>query len=271
MTILERIVETKRGEVARARRSVPQSELLETISLIELPRDFAGAVLGGSGAAVRLIAEIKKASPSAGLIVPDFDPVSIARTYARCGAAALSVLTDATYFQGDLAYIDRVKQAVPLPVLRKDFLIDPYQVFESRAAGADAILLIAEVVPADRIAEMRGIARGLGMSTLVEVHTEANLDAVTNALGSPGVGRYLLGINNRDLAAGRTDVETAVRLAARLPEGTGFVAESGLATRQDVMTVRRAGAKAILVGESLLRSDDIGRKIDELLGRLGGA
>jgi indole-3-glycerol phosphate synthase len=261
---LERIIQTKRAEVAESRRLRPTAALEATIAEIEPPRDFAAAVMGGGG--IRLIAEVKQASPSAGLIVPTFDPVAIARTYARCGAAALSVLTDATYFRGDLTHVGLVRAAVPLPVLRKDFLIDSYQVLESRAAGADAVLLIAEALPVAAIVEMAGVARTMQMSVLVEVHSETNLDAVLTALGAPGDGGYLLGINNRDLTAQRTDLATTLKLAAKLPPGTPFVAESGLATRADVETVVRAGARAILVGESLLRAEDLAGKISELLG-----
>ncbi len=267
MTILDRIVASKRKELAAAKERRPLASLRAMIERADPPREFYGAASAPSSYGVQLIAEVKKASPSAGLIVADFDPARIARAYGDHGAAAISVLTDEEYFQGRLEFIQVVKEAVPLPVLRKDFLIDEYQVFESRAAGADAVLLIAEVLGAAGIAQLTRVARHLGMTALVEVHTEEHLSALLDALGSPGPDRYLLGINNRDLTAQRTELATMARLAAHLPAGTPFVAESGLATRGDVLEAQRAGACAILVGESLLRADDIGSQIDTLLGR----
>ena len=267
MNILQRIAETKRTELAVRKRDRSIDELKERIGSVDPPRDFAAAVAGGSRDTVRLIAEIKKASPSAGIIVADFDPAGIAGAYYCHGAAALSVLTDETYFHGHLDHIREVRRAVPLPVLRKDFLIDEYQVYESRAAESDAVLLIAELLDAAQIDHLAGRARELGMTVLVEVHGEQKLATVMDTLGPPGVNRYLLGINNRNLTAQTTDITTMARLAVRLPKGTRFVAESGLSTREDVLAAQRAGAGAILVGESLLRAKSIGAKIDELLGR----
>lgn len=265
-TILDDIIETKRHEVrlARARRSL--DEVRADANSVEAPRDFAAAVVGASEE-IRLIAEIKKASPSAGLIVADFDPARIARVYHEHAAAALSVLTDVSYFQGDLATIGAVKRVVPLPVLRKDFVIDAYQVYEARAADADAVLLIAEVLSANEIADLAGVCRQLGMTALVEVHDAANLDSVFSRLGLPSGDNYLLGINNRDLSAQHTDLTTTSQLAAHLPSNTRFISESGIATRDDVLAVKRAGACAVLVGEALLRATDIGAKIDSLMGR----
>ncbi len=267
MTILDHIVESKRKEVAAAKQRRPVEELKAAVERVDPARDFKAAVLAPSPCGVQLIAEIKKSSPSAGLIVADFDAARIARTYFDHGAAALSVLTDETYFQGRLDFILQVKQAVPLPVLRKDFLIEEYQVYESRVAGADAVLLIAEVLMAHRIAQLAPIARRLGMAVLIEVHSEQSLSAVLDTLGPPGADCYLLGINNRDLTAQQTDLSTTTRLASRLPAGAPFVAESGIATRRDVLAAQRAGACAILVGESLLRSKNVGQQIDTLLGR----
>ncbi len=264
MTILDRIVETKREEVAIAKTNRPVSELCATADRAERPRDFAGGVSAGGAPGVRLIAELKQRSPSAGLIVPDFDPAAIAAIYAKSGAAALSVLTDATYFGGRLETINLVKEAVALPVLRKDFFVDEYQIVEARAAGADAILLIAEVLDAGTIDEFTEQATEWGMSVLVEVHSEDTLRSVLDVLGPPGT-QYLLGINNRDLTAQKNDLSTMARLAKLLPSGTRFVAESGIADRDDVRAAADAGACGILVGESLLRSADIGAKIDSLL------
>lgn len=266
MTILDRIVQTKRKEVELAKRQRSKAELRAAIDRVDRPRDFFAAVTAQSPDGINLIAEIKRRSPSAGLIVEDFDPGRIARTYDECGAAALSVLTDETYFGGNLTHLVDVKRSVPLPVLRKDFIVDEYQVYESRAAGADAILLIVEAIGVSRVVELLCVARRLGMSVLVEVHSGANLEALLDTAGPPGDG-YLLGINNRDLAAQRTDLSTTTRLAALLPPATAFLAESGIATRNDVLAIRKAGACAILVGESLLRADDISAKIDDLLGR----
>lgn len=267
MTILDQIVNSKRGEVERSKVARPLNVVRRAAEQADPPRDFAPAVVSPHAGGVNLIAEIKKASPSAGVIVPDFDPVNIARTYERAGASAISVLTDEPYFDGRLEYVAQVKQAVGLPVLRKDFIIDEYQVFESRAGAADCILLIAEVLDLDQIAQCHALARDLGLAVLIEVHTEANLDKVLARLGPPRSDRYLLGINNRDLSVQRTDLSTCERLGAKLPPGAGFVAESGIATREDVERIRAAGAHAMLVGESLLRADDITARIRELLYR----
>ncbi len=261
-TILEKIVETKRGEVAEARRSRPLAEMEAAMARADPARDFLGAVTGAAGS-IRLIAEIKKRSPSAGLIRKDFDPVAVARVYESAGAAALSVLTDATYFSGELAFIAAVKEAVGPPVLRKDFIIDEYQVYESRAAGADAILLIAAILSPSQIQSFGALAHQMGMTTLVEVHNENELGTVTPLLGH---GRTILGINNRDLMLQRIDLDTTRRLATLLPPNTPFVAESGIATRADVEMMQGSGAVAVLIGETLMRTNDIAGKIRELFG-----
>jgi indole-3-glycerol phosphate synthase len=245
---------------------VPLPLVKATAHHAEPPRDFLGAVTASAPHGIHLIAEVKKASPSAGLIVPDFDPVRIAEVYHAAGASALSVLTDAAYFRGALEHLALVRSAVPLPVLRKDFTIDEYQVYEARAAGADAVLLIAEVLGPNRLEVLHRLTRGLKMTSLIEVHTRENLQAVLQILGPPGVAGYLLGINNRDLSTQTTDLQTTVRLASLLPPGAPFVSESGIVTRDDVEFVRDAGACAILVGESLLRADDVTLKISHLLG-----
>ncbi len=260
-TILETIVETKRDEVERARRTQPAEELRRRIADVSPPRAFRSAVVGPSES-VRLIAEIKKASPSAGLIRAAFDPVEIARTYQRSGAAALSVLTDEAFFEGRLSYIDAVKDAVSLPALRKDFLIDDYQILESRAAGADAILLIAGILTGGQIAAWAALAADLGMASLIEVHDEAQLQAVRPLVeATPGA---ILGINNRDLHVQATDLATTERLAGPLPADMPFVAESGIKTRNDVERLHRAGAAALLIGETFMRAADVGAKVREL-------
>lgn len=260
-TILDRIVETKRREVAEARAARPLAAIQAELPSATPVRDFYAAVTRPGD--IRLIAEIKKASPSAGLIRPDFDPVEIARIYETAGAAALSVLTDRTYFHGELSYIEKVRRACGLAVLRKDFIIDEYQVFEARAAGADAILLIAEILDAGQIAAFSDRAVELGMATLIETHDPAHIDAIL-PLVSPA-RRTLLGINNRDLYAQKTDLRTTERVAGRLPSGTPIVAESGIRTRDDVRTMKAAGACAVLIGETFMRAADIEAKVRELL------
>lgn len=265
-TILEKIVETKRREVADAKSSRPPDFVRHEAKLASAPRDFCKAVLPAirnPEAPIRLIAEIKKASPSAGLIRADFDPVAIAETYESAGASAISVLTDRTYFQGDLSYIELIKQSVALPILRKDFIIDDYQVHESRAAGADAILLIASILSPQQIDKWSRLAIDLGMSSLIEVHNELELKAVLPYIDFER--RTILGINNRDLKAQRTDLEVTRRLAELLPESMPFVTESGIATSEDVMRLRSQGAASMLVGETLMRSPDIESKMRELL------
>lgn len=264
-TVLDEIVASKHREVAEARRRASRSELEERAARQSPARPFAAVVGTRDESGPRLIAEIKRASPSAGLIRPDLDPAEIARIYARHGAAALSVLTDGPYFQGRLEDIRLVREAVELPVLRKDFIVDGYQIPESRAAGADAVLLIAEVLGADGVAALLSMAREWGMCVLVEVHEEEDLRAVLECVGPPAVDRYLLGINNRDLRVQRTDLATTERLASLLPPGVPFISESGLATREDLLRVHGCGASAVLIGESILRSDDIGARIDALL------
>lgn len=279
-TILDRIVETKRQEAAAARRALPLEMLAAEAQRADRPRDFFGAVAGPAPCGVHLIAEIKKASPSAGLIRADFDPLTIARLYHRAGASAISVLTDGTYFQGRPEHLAQVKSAVPVPVLRKDFVVDEYQIYEARRYGADAVLLIAEVLDTDTIRRYADLIGELDMTALIEVHAASLLDELVRAIDFDPSHRRLLGINNRDLTIQRTDVGTTARLAARLTGKplTGesrhagikrrpvLVSESGIKTRADVEQVVAAGASAILVGETLLRADDVVGKIAELLG-----
>jgi len=206
-----------------------------------------------------LIAEVKKASPSRGLIRPDFDPVAIARTYESAGASTISVLTDEQYFQGRLEYLAAIRAAVNLPLLRKDFIIDAYQVFESRAAQADGILLIVAALSRGQLSEFLGLADELGMASLVEVHTAEELDAALQ------VGARIVGVNNRDLRTFETKLETTLELASSVPADRVLVSESGILTRADVERLMEAGVDAILVGESLMRDPDPGVKVRELL------
>lgn len=261
-TILDEIVTSKRREVEAARRLLPLDELEARAAEAPPVRDFRAA-LAGPGP-IRLIAEVKKASPSARVIREDFDPIAIARAYQGHGASCLSVLTDVPYFQGHLSYLARIRASVVIPLLRKDFLIDDYQVVEARLAGADAVLLIAEILDDDALRRLLERARGLGMAALVEFHDEANLPRVLDA------GADLVGINNRDLRRFETDLDRTFRLRDRVPPGVVLVSESGIRTRADVERLEAAGVSAILVGETLMRAPDIGRATLELLGLSAG-
>jgi indole-3-glycerol phosphate synthase len=210
---------------------------------------------------IHLIGEIKKASPSRGVIREDFEPVSLARTLESHGAACVSVLTDAPFFQGCLEYLSQVRDAVAVPVLRKDFILDPYQVWEARAHGADAVLLIAECLDDCTFRQLLGITLDLGMTPLVELFEPENVDRILEA------GATLIGVNNRNLRTFETDLEHTLRLKERIPSHCVLVAESGLAHRHDVLRLERAGVQAMLVGESLMNKPDIGSAVDELLGR----
>ncbi len=264
--ILHEIVETKRKEVDASKRRRTLQQVQTDCEGLPRCRNFYKALTTPPDRAVNLIAEVKKASPSAGVIRADFEPVRIAETYAAAGASALSVLTDKQYFQGDLAYIRRIKEAVSLPILRKDFIIDPYQVYESRAAGADAILLIAACLPAGPLADMIILASQLSLTCLIEVHDADELLAVRSMVGFPQGGYVLLGINNRDLTTFDTDIATTLRLAEFVDDRSVLVSESGIRTGDDVQRLVASGVRNILVGESLMRSNDIAAKIDELLG-----
>jgi indole-3-glycerol phosphate synthase len=213
------------------------------------------------GGEIRLIAEVKKASPSKGVIREDFDPVDIAKTYARSGAHCLSVLTEKKYFQGNLEYLGEIRKAVPLPLLRKDFIIDEYQVFEARAAGADAILLISACLERRQIEDLISIATELALDVLVESHTYKELDRALLA------GASLVGINNRDLYTFSVSIQSTLDLLKDIPEDRIVVSESGIRSREDVLRLQQAGVDAILVGESLMREKDIGKKVKELLGK----
>lgn len=258
ITILDRIVATKRDEIALARSQAPDAVLEQLIAAAPPVRDFRAALAAGAG--VQVIAEVKKASPSAGVLRADFDPVAIARTYAAAGAACISVLTDEPYFQGHLRYLEQIRLAVPVPVLRKDFILDRYQVLEARAAGADAVLLIAEILPGAALSRLLADVRGLGMEALVELYDAANLPRVLDA------GATLVGVNNRDLRSFEVRLEHTLELAARMPAGVLLVSESGIRDRADVERLQAAGVKAVLVGETLMRAGDVGGKLRELLG-----
>jgi indole-3-glycerol phosphate synthase len=265
--ILEQIVQTKREEIAQRSAVTPLETLRAQAKDQPRPRNFFAAVSKTPTKALNLIAEIKKASPSAGLIRPDFDPVEIAKIYQSAGADALSCLTDEKYFQGHLDYLKAVRAAVNLPVLRKDFIIDEYQVYESRAAGADAILLIAECLEMSKLIDLQILATELNMTCLIEVHDMENLIRVRDrVVGFPHRSYSLIGINNRDLRTFKTDLGTTLRLAELVENRDVLVSESGIHNRNDVQKLADAGVRAILVGESLMRSDDIRAKIASLVG-----
>jgi len=269
-TILDKIVETKRKEVAALRERFDEAELTSAAADAPRVRNFFSAVTAGTDRGVNLIAEVKKASPSAGVIREDFDPVDIARQYELGGAAAISVLTDEQYFQGSLDDLRAVRRAVDLPLLRKDFIIDPLQVYESRAAGADAILLIAAALKPSELLDLMILATELRLTSLVEVHEADELLAVRSAVGFPLRGYGLLGINNRNLATFEVDINTTMRLAELAGEGAHIVSESGIKTADDVRRLTTAGVEAILVGETLMRHGDIGEGISQLLGPTRG-
>jgi len=251
--ILDTIVARKHEEVAALkRRGLPEME-----KPVDPPRGFLRALTDIPGVAI--IAEAKKASPSKGVIQPDFDPVRIARAYNEGGAHCLSVLTDVDFFQGSLDYIPLVRAAVPLPVLRKDFVIDPLQIHEARAVGADAVLLIAAILTTSQLQEFRLLAESLGLDVLVEVHDERELESALTAESR------LIGINNRNLNDFSVSLETTFRLLREIPQGIPVVSESGIATTADMKRLREGGVKAALIGESLMRAGKQGQLLREFL------
>lgn len=258
-TILDEIIASKHRDLEHAKRTTPEEALRVRLSDAPPLRDFWGAL--AQPGPIRLIAELKKASPSRGVLRPDFDPVAIARIYRAHGASCLSVLTDQRYFQGALEYLRQVREAVDLPLLRKDFVIDPYQVLEARLAGADAVLLIAECLADEALRRLHDSVVALGMTPLVEFYEPENLPRVLD------LGARLIGINNRDLRTFQVDLGHTLRLCREIPRDRLVVAESGIRTRTDVQRLADAGVRAMLVGESLVARADIGAAVDELLGR----
>jgi indole-3-glycerol phosphate synthase len=258
-TVLDKIVATKHVEIERAKTARPETELRAQLKDAPPVRDFFAA-LEGEGP-IRLIAEVKKASPSAGVIRADFDPVAIAKIYEAHGAACVSVLTDEQYFQGQLDYLTQIRAAVGIPLLRKDFILDSYQLIEARAAGADAVLLIAECLDDCNLRKLFNETIELGMTPLVELYEPANLSRVLEA------GATLVGVNNRNLHTFEVDLEHSIRMRHEVPDEYILVAESGIKTRADVQRLESAGVSAILVGESLTRDPNIGAAVDRLLGK----
>ncbi|MCA9211683.1 MAG: indole-3-glycerol phosphate synthase TrpC [Planctomycetales bacterium] len=259
MTILDKIVKTKRGEIEDAKKRVPEETLRAQIESAPDVRSFFDAIANGDG--IQLISEVKKASPSKGIIRADFDPVSIAQIYEQNGATCISVLTDREYFQGDLEYLRAIRKVVDRPLLRKDFILDSYQLLEARVAGADAVLLIAECLDDCNLRKLHNAAIDLGMTPLVEFYEPDNLQRVLDA------GATLIGINNRNLKTFETDLDHTIRLRDQIPSDCLVVGESGIHSNDDVKRLQDAGVNAILVGEHLMASEDIGAAVRTLMGR----
>lgn len=254
--ILNKIIAQKRGEVEQRQKNVPVSYLEERIAHQKAPLDLALA-LGGDH--LGLIAEAKRASPSRGVLCPDLNPVELAKTYAQGGATAISVLTEANYFEGSIDYLVAIREEVQLPLLRKDFIFDPYQVYESRAYGADALLLIVAILSQEQLEELMSLSHSLGLECLVEVHSEGEVE---RALFSQA---KVIGINNRDLNTFTVDIYTTRRLLPLIPRERIVVSESGIRSRSDVEKLKGWGVNAVLVGETLVTASDVRAKLRELI------
>lgn len=256
MGILDKIIETKKAEVAQLRKETSKAQLQKQLAGLAPCRDFKKALTSSD---CNIIAEVKCASPSRGRLVTDFDPLRIARIYEQNGAAAISMLTDEKYFSGHKNYLKQIRPTVQLPLLRKDFIVDPLQIFETRIIGADAVLLIVRVL-GEKLADFISLSGEVGLSQLVEVHSQEELDLALAA------GAEIIGINNRDLDTFITDIETSVKLKKRIPENNLVVAESGIRKRKDIELLIKAGIKTFLIGEHLVTAPDIGKKLRELKG-----
>lgn len=256
--ILDTIIAHKQKELEIEQQQVPLAVLESKLANLPPTKNFQGAITQSGN--INLIAEVKKKSPSKGIIREDFDPIQIAETYAENGAAAISVLTDVQFFDGSLKYLSSIRKRVDVPLLRKDFTIDPYHIYQARVAGADAILLIVAVLTSEQLREFMDIAASLSLASLVEVHTEAELEIALDA------NAEIIGINNRDLRTFHTDLATTFRLRESIPAEKVVVSESGIYTRAGVESLHEAGVNAILVGESLMRSSDIGEQVRKLIG-----
>jgi indole-3-glycerol phosphate synthase len=255
--ILQKIISEKRREIEELNRSLPIALLEEKIASRETPRDFLRAI---SKERLQLIAEVKKASPSRGVLCPDLDPVALGRSFAENGAAAISVLTEVNNFKGSPEYLAVIKDKVNIPLLRKDFIFDEYQIYESAAYGADALLLIVAILSKEQLTRLLKLSNKLGMDCLVEVHNERELE---QALESK---TKIIGINNRDLNTFEIDINTTRKLMPFVPVGISVVSESGIKSRDDIITMMECGVNAVLVGEALVTADDIPAKIKELMG-----
>jgi len=253
--MLNKIITSKSEEIERRKKTLPLSHLEEYIASRKSPLDFASALKGNN---IRLIAEIKQASPSRGILRANLNPAELARTYVEGGAAAISVLTEANYFNGSIDHLAAIREVVELPLLRKDFIFDPYQIYESRAYGADALLLIAAILSQKQLEELLSVSHSLGLKCLVEVHNESE---VARALLS---GAEIIGINNRDLKTFTVDLKTTYRLRPLIPKEKVLVSESGIKSRKDIEKLEEWGVNAILVGEALVTADDVLGKMREL-------
>lgn len=260
--ILDEIVRDKKISLEYAKSLWPLQDLKRRIKDTPDAKNFERAIAfkGGDKDSIRIIAEVKRASPSKGMIRQNFLPYDIARGYELAGAAAVSILTEEKYFMGKLDYILAARGNLKVPILRKDFIFDEYQVYESRAAGSDAILLIAAILKKEELKGLLDLSSSLGMGTLVEVHDEAELELVMNT------GAKIIGVNNRDLKTFKTDINTTIRLAAYIPQDRVLVSESGINTFEDIMTLKHSGVEAFLIGEALMREEDYSRKLRKLRG-----
>lgn len=260
--ILDEIVESKKKSLEVAKEEHPLEGLKERLVTLPPARDFQRAIAYGGGAKdrIRIIAEIKRASPSKGMIREYFVPAEIARGYFEAGAAAISVITEEKYFKGKLEYLSGLRGNMRIPLLRKDFIFDEYQIFESRVAGADALLLIVAVLGKDRLKELLELTHSLGMSALVEVHDEAETEIALES------GAKIIGVNNRDLKTFKTDINTTIRLAPYIPRDRVLVSESGINTHEDILKLREWGVEAFLIGEALMREENFRKKLKELRG-----
>lgn len=261
---LDRIVETKRVEVERLTASLSRSAAEREIAAMPPTRGFHDALTRRRKREIGLIAEVKKASPSKGLIRPDFHPVSLAEAYVSAGADCISVLTDETYFQGSAAYLSAIREAVDVPLLRKDFIIDDLQIYEARLMGADAVLLIAAILTDDQLARYSALAKDLGLDVLLEVHDRAELERAL-AFGST----TLIGVNNRNLRTFETSLQTTASLSERVPANITLISESGIRTQEDIAYLSGAGARGVLIGETFMRRERVDEAVFELLGPLG--
>ena len=260
MGILDEIVAKKKESLSLAKSRAPLSALKQGISGIEKPRDFKKAVKRNPAGKIKLIAEIKKASPSKGLIRPDFEPVKVAKIYEDKKANAISVLTEKDFFQGELEFISKIKKVTTMPLLRKDFLFDEYQIYESRTNEADAILLIAAILDKNQAKEYLHLAEELGLSVLFEVHDLKELEMALF------IDADIIGINNRNLKTMKIDINTTFKIKKEIPSGKIVVSESGIKTRDDILRLESADVDAVLIGTSFMEAGDIGRKIEEFLG-----
>jgi indole-3-glycerol phosphate synthase len=256
--ILERIISRKKEEVSSLKEKISLQDLRREIESLPSPRNFLHAISRGVGDSIKLIAEIKRASPLSGYMREDFDEIEIAKIYEGSGASAISIVTDEEFFKGTLSMISEVKKVMDLPILRKDFIIDEYQIYQTRAAGADAILIIAAILSMDKINGFLQLSKEIGLCPLLEVHTEEELEKVLDNKVE------LIGINNRNLRTFEVNIDTTFRLRPKIPDGCRVVSESGISNREEVKLLEKHGIDAVLIGEGILRSGDIKRKIKEL-------